>query len=222
MEPAGKLLMSGMKEHFLKSKDARYTPAWIWGMSDMRALTAAMAEKECLQLRSKSSPPADRSAASRPRPLASRMIASPAIMPVVAPIIDQPRRSVCRKALRAANIVKANEQFLGDLVAGKIPRRTRRPRAMPSCPATRFAPDERVTLQQARDAGWSDAEMKAASTLAWEVCRTTNYPPCAAKARPGDFLQPRHATTRSPPACWNSADAFRISRHFRCLLRIRS
>ena len=24
-------------------------------------------------------------------------------------------------------------------------------------------------------AGWSDAEIKAASSLAWEVCRTTNY-----------------------------------------------
>src|SRR5205823_1155126 len=39
----------GMKLHFLKSKDARYTPAWIWGMSDMRALTAAVAEKDVFQ-----------------------------------------------------------------------------------------------------------------------------------------------------------------------------
>ena len=48
MEPAGKLDV-GMKEHFLKSKDARFTPAWIWGMSDMRALTAAAADKDVFQ-----------------------------------------------------------------------------------------------------------------------------------------------------------------------------
>ena len=40
MEPAPKL-MPGMKEHMLATKDARYSPAWIWGMSDMRAITAA-------------------------------------------------------------------------------------------------------------------------------------------------------------------------------------
>ncbi|HRX56306.1 MAG TPA: hypothetical protein P5016_17450, partial [Verrucomicrobiales bacterium] len=34
MEPAP-LLMSGMKAHLLATKDARYTPAWIWGLSDM-------------------------------------------------------------------------------------------------------------------------------------------------------------------------------------------
>ncbi|MCB1092313.1 MAG: hypothetical protein KDL87_12330, partial [Verrucomicrobiae bacterium] len=48
MEPVGKLHL-GMREQLLKTKDARYTPAWIWGMSDMRALTAAMAEPAVFQ-----------------------------------------------------------------------------------------------------------------------------------------------------------------------------
>src|SRR4051794_7407397 len=48
MEPVGKLDV-GMKEHFLKTKDASFTPAWIWGLSDMRALTAAIAEKDVFQ-----------------------------------------------------------------------------------------------------------------------------------------------------------------------------
>ena len=48
MEPVGKLHLL-MEEHFTQSKDGRYTPAWIWGMSDMRALTAAIAEKDVFQ-----------------------------------------------------------------------------------------------------------------------------------------------------------------------------
>jgi hypothetical protein len=35
--------------------------------------------------------------------------------------------------------------------------------------------DERITVKMARDAGWSDAEMKTACNAAWEACRTTNY-----------------------------------------------
>ncbi len=45
MKPVGKLHL-GMKEHLLATKDPRYTVAWIWGMSQMRALTAAIAERD--------------------------------------------------------------------------------------------------------------------------------------------------------------------------------
>ena len=40
MEPVGQLHKM-MEDHFLKTKDTRYTPAWIWGISDKRALPAA-------------------------------------------------------------------------------------------------------------------------------------------------------------------------------------
>jgi len=43
MEPVGQLHLQ-MEERFVQTKDTRYTPAWIWGLSDMRALTAAIAE----------------------------------------------------------------------------------------------------------------------------------------------------------------------------------
>ena len=48
MEPVGKLHLM-MEEHFIQTKNTRYTPAWIWGISDMRALTAAVAEKDDFQ-----------------------------------------------------------------------------------------------------------------------------------------------------------------------------
>ena len=49
MEPAEQL-NDEMNRQFLASKgDARYTPAWIWGMSYMRALTAALAETDHFQ-----------------------------------------------------------------------------------------------------------------------------------------------------------------------------
>jgi hypothetical protein len=48
MKPVGQLHL-GMKAQLLRTKDARFTPAWIWGLSDMRGLTAAIAEKDAFQ-----------------------------------------------------------------------------------------------------------------------------------------------------------------------------
>lgn len=88
MEPVGKLDV-GMKEHFLKSKDARYTPAWIWGLSDMRALTAAIAEKEVFQpVKVIATGGSKRGVATAAAGIADDRFT--AILPVVAPIIDPP------------------------------------------------------------------------------------------------------------------------------------
>lgn len=173
MEPVGKLDV-GMKEHFLKTKDARYTPAWIWGLSDMRALTAAIAEKDVFQpTKVLATGGSKRGVATTAAGIADDRFT--AILPVVAPIIDPPGGPYV-EGLRAPEITKMNEQFLVDLAAGKIA----------NAPATAVEPlvsrdkiraAERITLEEAKAAGWSDAEMKAASTLAWEVCRTTNYLP---------------------------------------------
>ena len=177
MEPAP-LLMSGMKEHFLKSKDARYTPAWIWGMSDMRALTAAMAEKDAFQpTKAIATGGSKRGVATAAAGIADDRFTG--IMPVVAPIIDSPGGPYV-EGTRAADIVKENEQFLIDLVAGKIPNAPVTARD-PLVARDKIRADERVSLQQVRDAGWSDAEIKAASSLAWEVCRTTNFLPALQK-----------------------------------------
>lgn len=177
MEPAP-LLMPGMKEHFLKTKDARYTPGWIWGMSDMRALTAAVAEKDVFQpVKVIATGGSKRGVATAAAGIADDRFTG--IMPVVAPIIDSPGGPYV-EGTRAADIVQENEQFLADLVAGKITTAPVTARD-PLVARDKIRADERVSLQQARDAGWSDAEIKAASTLAWEVCRTTNYLPVLKK-----------------------------------------
>lgn len=177
MPPPG-VLDVGMKVHFLKTKDARFTPAWIWGLSDMRALTAAIAEKDVFQpVKVIATGGSKRGVATAAAGIADERFT--AILPVVAPIIDPPGGPYV-EGLRPADIVKANEQFLVDVAAGKIA----------NAPATAVEPlvsrdkiraAERITVEEARGAGWTDADMKAASTLAWEVCRTTNYLPALKK-----------------------------------------
>lgn len=171
MEPVP-LLMSGMKEHMLATKDARYTPAWIWGMSDMRAITAAMAEKEVFQPQKVLvTGGSKRGVATAAAGIHDERVT--AILPVVAPIIDPPGGPYVH-GMMPDEITKMNEQFIVDLRAGKIP----------GAPVTAVEPllareqiraDERIDLAAAKAAGWSEAEMKAMCTGAWEVCRTTNY-----------------------------------------------
>jgi len=177
MEPVGKLDVE-MKAHFLKTKDARFTPAWIWGMSDIRALTAAVAEKDVFQ-------PAKVIAtggSKRGVGTAAAGIADDrftAIMPVVAPIIDPPGGPYV-EGTRPVEITRANEQFLADLGAGKISGLTAAA-VDPLVSREKVRAAERITVEEARGAGWSEDDMKAASTLAWEVCRTTNYLPALQK-----------------------------------------
>ena len=173
MEPLGQLDV-GMKAHFLQSKDARFTPAWIWGLSDMRALTAAMAESAVFQPRKViATGGSKRGVGAAAAGIADDRFT--AIMPVVAPIIDPPGGPYVEGTGPIA-ITRANEEFLADLGAGKSS----------NAPITAIEPlvsrekiraFERITIEEARSAGWSSDEIKAASTLAWEVCRTTNYLP---------------------------------------------
>ena len=161
----------GMKEHFLKTKDARYTPAWIWGLSDIRALTAAAAEKEVFQpSKVIATGGSKRGVATAAAGIADDRFT--AIMPVVAPIIDPPGGPYI-EGTRPAEITRANEQFLADVGAGKL---AHVPVAAvdPLVSREKIRAAERLTLQEVRAAGWSDADIKAASTLAWEDCRTTN------------------------------------------------
>ncbi len=177
MPPVGKLDV-GMKEHFLQTKDARYTPAWIWGLSDMRALTAAIAEKDVFQpVKVIATGGSKRGVATAAAGIADDRFT--AILPVVAPIIDPPGGPYV-EGLQSAAITRENEQFLADLAAGKI---TNAPvtAVEPLVARDKIRAAERITVEEARAAGWSDAEMKSASTLAWEVCRTTNYLPALQK-----------------------------------------
>ncbi len=173
MEPAGKLDV-GMKVNFLKTKDARFTPAWIWGMSDMRALTAALAEKDAFQpVKVLATGGSKRGVGAAAAGIADDRFT--AILPVVAPIIDSPGGPYV-EGMMPAKITRANEQFLADLLADKVPNAPASARA-PLIGRQKARADERITVREARDAGWSEAEMKVACTAAWEVCRTTSYLP---------------------------------------------
>lgn len=183
MEPVGKLDI-GMKEHLLKTKDMRFAPAWIWGISDMRALTAALVEKDVFQpTKVIATGGSKRGVATAAAGIADDRFT--AIMPVVAPIIDSPGGPYV-EGMMPAEITRMNDQFLADLSAGKIE----------NAPATardalvyrqKVRADERITLQEARAAGWTEAEIKDACGLAWEVSRITNYLP-ALKQRGLEFF----------------------------------
>ena len=164
MEPVGQLHLM-MEEHFVKTKDARYTPAWIWGLSDMRALTAAVAEKDVFQPKKVlTTGGSKRGVATAASCIADDRIT--AMMPVVAPIIDSPGGPYVEGTLDPM-ITKMNEEFLANMQS-EVGRKAMEVRQ-------KARSDERLTLESVKAVGWSDAEIKAASQLAWEVCRTTNY-----------------------------------------------
>lgn len=173
MPPVGEL-DDGMKANLLKTKDLRFTPAWIWGISDMRALTAAMAEKEIFQPKKVlATGGSKRGVATAAAGIADDCFT--AIMPVVAPIIESPGGPYVEGLMPEA-ITKMNEAFLADVKAGKFPHI---PTAAHEALTVRqkARSDERITVTEARAAGWTDAEMKEACNAAWEACRTTNYLP---------------------------------------------
>ncbi len=163
MEPVGQLHLQ-MEEHFVKTKDARYTPAWIWGLSDMRALTAAIAEKDVFQPKKVlSTGGSKRGVGAAAACIADDRIT--AMMPVVAPIIDSPGGPYVEGTLDP-RIAKMNEEYLSKMSEeGRAAMLVRQ----------KARSDERLTLESVRAAGWNEADIKAASSLAWEVCRTTNY-----------------------------------------------
>ena len=164
MEPVGKLHLM-MEEHFIKTKDTRYTPAWIWGISDMRALTTAIAEKDVFKpKKALATGGSKRGVATAAAGIADDRFT--AIMPVVAPVIESPGGPYV-EGMMPAEITKMNEAFIAAMTdpVGREKLLLRQ----------KARSDERITVQMARDAGWSEAEMKTACNAAWEVCRTTNY-----------------------------------------------
>jgi hypothetical protein len=164
MEPVGKLHLM-MEEQFIQTKDTRYTPAWIWGISDMRALTAAMAEKEVFQPKKVlATGGSKRGVATAAAGIADDRIT--AIMPVVAPVIESPGGTYVEGML-PAEITKMNDDFIAAMTdpVGREKLLLRQ----------KARSDERITVKMARDAGWSDAEMKTACNAAWEACCTTNH-----------------------------------------------
>jgi hypothetical protein len=167
MEPKGELHL-GMKKHLLATKDARFTPAWIWGMSDMRALTAAIAEKDVFQ------PKKVLATGGSKRGVGAAVagIHDPrftAILPVVAPPLGNPGGAYV-VGTDTPEIVAANESFLTELEHEnplKLPSTARK--ALIDRQDRRNT--ERISLDEARTAGWSEKEILAMNDAAWDICR---------------------------------------------------
>ncbi len=167
MEPKGELHL-GMKKQLLETKDARFTPAWIWGMSDMRALTAAIAEKDVFQ-------PTKVLATGGSKRGVGAAVAGlhdprfTAILPVVAPPLGNPGGAYV-VGTDAPEIVAANESFLADLKSEnplKLPPTARK--ALVDRQERRNT--ERISLEEARAKNWSENEIQAMNDAAWDICR---------------------------------------------------
>lgn len=170
MTPQGELHI-GMREHLLSSNDVRYTPAWIWGMSQMRALTAAESESKTFR------PKKVITTGGSKRGVAAAVAGIhddrfTAIMPVVAPIVGNPGGSYVI-GTDDPTIVAANEKFLADILAGKSPLEPSVKEALDGRNQRRA--DQRITLQQAHDAGWSQAQIDTITDRAWEQCLIARY-----------------------------------------------
>ncbi len=172
MQPEGKLHHE-MRRQLLKTKSPRYSPAWIWGVSQMRALTAALTEPTTF------APQKVLSTGGSKRGIATAVAGIyddrfTAIMPIVAPPLGNPG-GVYVLGTEDESISRANGQFFADLSAGKLglPESTKK-----SLDArTQRRRDIRVTLQQTREAGWSPNDIAAITDRFWDASRVTNHLP---------------------------------------------
>ncbi|MCB1087934.1 MAG: hypothetical protein KDM63_12865, partial [Verrucomicrobiae bacterium] len=168
MEPVGKLHL-GMREQLLKTKDARYTPAWIWGMSDMRALTAAMAEPAVFQ------PKRVLATGGSKRGVGAAICGIhddrfTAILPVVAPMLGNPGGAYVRGSALLDEMA-ANEAFLEQLPPGPNPLGLPDTARQALLEREQRRIDQAITRDLALAAGWSEAEMQAMNDGAWDACR---------------------------------------------------
>lgn len=163
MEPMGTLHL-GMKEQLLKTKDARFKPAWIWGMSDMRALTAAIAESGVFQ------PKKVLATGGSKRGVGAAICGIQddrftAILPVVAPMLGNPGGAfVHGSALMEEEAM--NVAFLEHLPP-ELPSTAKQ--ALEERDKRRG--DQAITLKEAAAAGWFPQEIKQMNDAAWDACR---------------------------------------------------
>ena len=172
MEPAGKLHL-GMQEHLLKTKDARYTPAWIWGMSDMRALTAAITEKEVFR------PVKVLATGGSKRGVGAAICGIhderfTAILPVVAPMLGNPGGAYVRGSALHEEVA-ANEAFLAQLPPGPNPLGLPDTAREALLEREQRRIDQAITRERAVEAGWTKDEMLAMNDAAWDACRIASH-----------------------------------------------
>ena len=167
MEPKGTLHL-GMKDRLLRTKEARFTPAWIWGMSDMRALTAAVAEDTVFR------PKKVLATGGSKRGVGAAICGIyddrfTAMMPVVAPILGNPGGAYVRSSALHEERAQ-NEVFLSNLPK-ELPATAKE--ALEKREQTRL--DQSITIEQALVAGWTEAEMLRMNDEAWNPCRIAKH-----------------------------------------------
>ncbi|MCB1121727.1 MAG: hypothetical protein KJT03_09275, partial [Verrucomicrobiae bacterium] len=164
MEPKGQLHL-GMKEKLLHTKDPRYSPAWIWGMSQMRGLTAATAEPAFFQ------PDKVVSTGGSKRGIATAAAGIhdnrfTGIVPVVAPPLGNPGTPAAIIGTEPSWINGVDAAFLNSVDPGVRKsledRRDRRE-------------DTRLTLSEVNQQRWKPAEVKELSQILWNASRITAY-----------------------------------------------
>lgn len=166
MEPVGKLDV-GMKENLLKTKDLRYSVAWIWGMSQMRALTAAMSEPSVFR------PDKVLTTGGSKRGVASTVAGIvddrfTAILPVIAPPLGNPGTPVLVLGTEPKELTEIDEKYYQTLTPEAAQALRER--------AVRRA-NQRVTLEQAEKAGWTKKEMAEMADRFWDTCRIVRFLP---------------------------------------------
>jgi hypothetical protein len=172
MEPKGTLHL-GMKNHLLKEKDARYTPAWIWGMSDMRALTAAMAESGAFD------PKKVLATGGSKRGVGAAICGIhddrfTAVLPVVAPILDNPGGAYVRGSTLQEEAA-INAVFLQHLPPGPNPLGLPDTARQALIDREQNRANQSISKDDAVAAGWSDEEIARMNDAAWEACLTAKH-----------------------------------------------
>jgi hypothetical protein len=164
MLPVGQLHL-GMKEQLLKTKDVRFSTAWIWGMSQMRGLTAAEAEPKYFQPRKVIATGGSK------RGIATAVAGIhddrfTGIMPVVAPPLGNPGTPTGVLGTEPEWIAGKDRRFLETVDAGirrSLLERDERREAT------------RLTLAEVTAEGWTEKEISDLSDRLWDASRITNH-----------------------------------------------
>ncbi|MAS96260.1 MAG: hypothetical protein CMO55_23910 [Verrucomicrobiales bacterium] len=166
MEPKGQLHL-GMRKQLLETKDVRYTPAWIWGMSQMRGLTAAMSEPAVFR------PEKVLTTGGSKRGVASAMAGIfddrfTAILPVVAPMLGNPGTPVLVVGTEPEELTEIDDEFYETI--SPEAKKALKERAVRRA-------TQRVGLADAEAAGWTREEMEEMADKVWDPCRIVSYLP---------------------------------------------
>jgi hypothetical protein len=170
MEPEDQLHV-GMREQLLATKNPRYTAAWIWGLSQMRALTAALTEPGHFQPRKVlTTGGSKRGVAAAVAGIHDERFT--AVLPVVAPPIGNPGTAAYVIGTEPRELAQIDRQFYADLKAGKLGLEAGVENALRERAERRVA--NRVTLKQARAAGWTKHDIDTITDRVWDAGRVTD------------------------------------------------